>query len=198
MASTTQYSFGDRVVHTGKPEWGVGQVLAAQAATGGGAHQSLKIRFDRAGLKTLSTEFALLRRADDAPALAADAQEEADPFSAAASPLEVLTRLPEETVDPFRSIKGRIEATFALYRFTNAGASLMDWAAAQTGLMDPMVRFNRHELEEFFQRFANTRDAHLRKLLADARREDPEALAYALRHAPPGASETIRRFRSQG
>ena len=40
-----------------------------------------------------------------------------------------------------------------------------------------MTRFNRHELEEFFRRFAHNRDEHLRALLHEAKRKEPDALA---------------------
>ena len=63
-----KFSFGDRVVHAAKPEWGVGQVVGAQPISENGVSaQRLTIRFDRAGLKTLSTGFAELRPATAGP-----------------------------------------------------------------------------------------------------------------------------------
>ena len=205
MATTQTFSFGDHVVHAAKPEWGAGQVLSALAITEDGkAGQRLKIRFDRAGLKTISTIHADIRPAD-APALspeaeAADAAEQ-DELAAAAlqrNPEQVFTTLPEAVLDPFRSIEARIEATIGLYRFEPTGASLIDWAAAQSGLADPMVRFNRHELEEFFARFARARDEQLKKLLLEAKRAAPATYQKILRDPPKSAAALVRRVHAQG
>jgi hypothetical protein len=50
------------VVHAGKPEWGVGVVSSAQNVTQDGKpSQRLTIRFERAGLKTVSTAVASIR-----------------------------------------------------------------------------------------------------------------------------------------
>jgi hypothetical protein len=205
MATTQTFSFGDHVVHAGKPEWGAGQVLSALAVTEDGkAGQRLKIRFDRAGLKTISTVHADIRPAD-APALSPEAEADAaaaeDDLAAAAlqrDPEQVFTALPEATRDPFRSLEARIQATIDLYRFEPTGASLIDWAAAQSGLADPMVRFNRHELEQFFARFARARDEHLKKLLLEARRGAPAAYQKILRDPPRNAAALVRRVHAQG
>jgi len=205
MATTQTFSFGDHVVHAAKPEWGAGQVLSALAITENGrSGQRLKIRFDRAGLKTISTIHADIRPAD-APALSpeaeADAAAEEDELAAAAlhrDPEKVFAALPEAVRDPFRSLEARIEATIALYRFEPTGASLIDWAAAQSGLADPMVRFNRHELEEFFARFAKARDEHLKRLLLEARRAEPAAYQKVLRNPPRAAAALVRRVHAQG
>jgi len=131
MATTQTFSFGDHVVHAGKPEWGAGQVLSALAVTENGrSGQRLKIRFDRAGLKTISTIHADIRPAD-APALSpeaeADAAAEEDELAAAAlhrDPEKVFASLPEAVRDPFRSLEARIEATIALYRWLPEAALL--------------------------------------------------------------------------
>ena len=45
-----QWSFGDRVIHAKRPEWGVGVVTAAQSVVEDGhPAQRVTIRFDRAG-----------------------------------------------------------------------------------------------------------------------------------------------------
>ncbi|HYE03160.1 MAG TPA: DUF3553 domain-containing protein [Phycisphaerales bacterium] len=197
-----QWSFGDRVVHAKRPEWGAGVVTAAQSIVDDGAPaQRLTIRFDRGGLKTLSTSHAELEPAAARPALGEQAPDQADPRTDAGpggpdpkAAEAVLTRVPEAASDPFVPLAERLRNTLALYRFTDAGGSLLDWAAAQSGLKDPLSRFNRHELELLFKKFAFARDEHLKKLVLDARRKDPAALGEALRAAPPGAQQALRRL----
>ena len=226
MNSTKQWAFGDKVIHAGKPEWGSGVVTAVQAATHDGrACQSLTIRFDRAGVKTISTAFAKLVPASEAPILlaaaaaeappeptfapstsvarsgsaraAAAAAAESDPFSAGFVPRDhrqVMTRLPDAATDPFSTPMARLQATLALYKFTPTGASLLDWAAIQSGLADPMSKFNRHELEKFFEAFVVVRDGHLKKMVQELKRIDPAGLARALAQAPASAQHAIRRL----
>src|SRR5262249_7837693 len=104
------------------------------------------------------------------------------------------TKLPEPCTDPFSTPAARLKATVALYRFTDAGASLLDWAAAQSGLKDPMSRYNRHELEVLFQKFAFVRDEHLRRLAVEVKKKDPGEIAATLRSAPSGAHQALRRL----
>jgi len=85
-----------------------------------------------------------------------------------------------------------LQNTFALYRI-DAGSKLIEWAVAQSGLNDPMSRFSRHDLESFFQRWKFALDAHLGKLLQEARRETG-ALEDASRGAPPAAMAAVRRI----
>jgi hypothetical protein len=216
MTSTKQWAFGDKVIHAGKPEWGSGVVTAAQGTTHEGHPcQSLTIRFDRAGVKTISTAFAKLVAAGEAPILLAAAAAEAgrsapgisegssslpsavDPFSESMAPKDfrqVMSRLPDAVTDPFTTPMSRLKATFALYKFTPTGASLLDWAAIQSGLSDPMSKFNRHELEKFFEAFTVVRDGHLKKLVQELKRSDPTGLSQAISQAPPTAQQAIRRL----
>src|SRR5688500_8039150 len=130
MASR-EWGLGERLLHAGKPEWGIGEVKGAQSVLEDGQRcQRLTVRFDRAGIKTLSTLFADLRAADSAPAMPAASAPD-DPFAEAAGKdaRALLEQLPEAAQDPFRSKRARLEATLDLYRFTSAGASLLDWAA---------------------------------------------------------------------
>ncbi|MCC6322796.1 MAG: DUF3553 domain-containing protein [Phycisphaerales bacterium] len=201
------WSFGDKVVHTAKPEWGAGVVTAASSTTHEGRPcQSLTIRFDRAGIKTISTAFAKLVSASSLPTFAAASASEPADAEPAPSPLdsdnplvakdprEVMSRLPDAATDPFGTPEGRLLATLALYRFTPTGASLLDWAAAQSGLADPMSRFNRHELERFFESFVIARDNHLKKLATEMKRTNPTALARAVAQAPASAQQALRRI----
>ncbi|MCB9839220.1 MAG: DUF3553 domain-containing protein [Phycisphaeraceae bacterium] len=198
MNPTHRFQFGDRVVHAEKPEWGVGQVIGAEdLAIDGVAGQRLKIRFEREGLKSLATQMAALRPAESQTTM--ERAEAAtvpglDPGASERVVREVMTAIPEPARDPFASLTARLSATMALYRFDATGASLMDWAAAQSGLADPLSRFNRHELEELFKRYAVNRDEHLKSLLAEAKRSDPQAIAAASKGAPSAGVEAGRRL----
>jgi hypothetical protein len=188
---------GDSVVHAAKPEWGAGEVLVAEAISHEGkAVQRLTIRFSRAGTKTISTAFADLRPASEMPYLPEPTSDKPDPLAQVAltaSVEELMTKLPENATDPFRSLKQRLAFTLDLYRFAENGAALLDWAAIQTGLKDPLSRFNRHELEQWFSRFKMELDNHLKKLVKDARKQDPQALEAATAAASPTGRQALRR-----
>jgi hypothetical protein len=200
------FGFGDRVVHAGKPEWGAGVVSAAQNITQNGKPcQRLTIRFERAGLKTVSTALAAIRPADAVDAPARSVAPKAMPGGTeteqtwleeleAGNPAEIMARLPDSCTDPFQSIGNRIKATLGLFRFSDSGGSLLDWAAAQTGMKDPLSRFNRHELEQYFARFTTNRDAHLRQLALEALKKDPGCLREAAKNAPPRGVDMLRGF----
>lgn len=208
--STIEFKFGDRVVHPARPEWGIGVVTAAQNITEAGATaQRLTLRFERAGLKTISTAHAALQLAEDAQS--APSAEERPAAAAAGSAgagwlgeleggklAEAMAMLPEATRDPFSSLVARIKATMSLYRFSDQGSTLLDWAAMQTGLADPLSRFSRHELEQFFRRFAMERDNHLKRLMLESRRSNPPELPAAIAEAPKGAREALRRLHIAG
>lgn len=209
MTTTRQWAFGDRIVHAQRPEWGTGVISsAASAQHEGQTCQMLTIRFERAGLKTLSTAFAALLPANQASiahahaAIAAQerASAEPDPFTAevaaqtADQVKEALTRVPENARDPFMPFAARMKATFDLYRFGKQGGVLLDWASAQTGMADPMSLFSRHDLEQAFDRFTVNRDQHLKKLVLDFKKQDASALQKALASAPIGAQQALRRM----
>jgi hypothetical protein len=202
------FSFGDKVVHSGRPEWGTGTVAKALPDTHEGkVCQRLEIRFERVGLKTLSTGIATLIPAEDAPALLA--QQVSDPLSgsrpgdapsAGLGPTndravrELMTRLPDTLGDPFLPIRARLDIGIKLYRYNEHGGSLLDWAAAQSGLKDPMTRFSRHELEDLFRRWAMSRDEALKKLVFEAKKADPTGLSLAMRGATGKAQSMLKRF----
>lgn len=198
-----EFKFGDRLVHALKPEWGVGVVSAAQTvAENGKTCQRLTIRFDRAGLKTISTAIAELRPADEHPSADAAGAAAATPSGdvgwleqlEAGDLNERMTRLPEPTRDPFSTLAARLKATLGLWRFSEQGAPLLDWAAMQTGLKDPLARFSRHELEQFFNRFAFEREAHLKRLLLEARKQPSPEIERVKAEASPSAREAMRRI----
>lgn len=188
---------GDSVVHAAKPEWGAGEVLVAESISHEGKPvQRLTIRFSRAGTKTISTAFADLRPASEMPYLPEPASEKPDPLAQvalSASVEELMTKLPDNATDPFRGLRQRLSSTLDLYRFADNGATLLDWAAIQTGLKDPLSRFNRHELEQWFSRFKMELDNHLKKLVKDARKQDPQALEAVTAAATPTARQALRR-----
>lgn len=193
---TREWKMGDRLIHAGRPEWGVGEVRSAESATQDGTKcQRLTVRFERAGVKVLTTAYADLKTPEEMGALP---EREAEGSwldqAEAESPDERMTRLPEAATDPFRTKRSRLEATLGLYRFTGGGASLLDWATAQSGLKDPLSRFNRHQLEQFFERFKNNLDGHLRKLTFEMKREDPAGLAEAVAAAPQPARQALKRL----
>jgi hypothetical protein len=179
-------------------------VSTAQSITDAGVtSQRLTIRFERAGAKTISTLHAPLTAYAPGPAdLGARprSSEDAsmpvgsDPLSAASdlSP-ETIARLPDAATDPFSTPRRRLAATLDLYKFSDRGGSLLDWASIQTGLKDPLSRFSRHELEQLFQRFQINLDQHLRRLIRDLKRTDPAVLADASASAVPAAQQALRR-----
>ncbi len=196
--STDTFKFGDRVVHTGKAEWGEGVVTGAQPATQDGKPcQRVTVRFDRVGIKALSTALAPLQKVEDRPQIdAALANAGTDWLASVGSKqvMEIMTKLPEPATDPFASAERRLAATLGLYKFKINGGSLIDWAIQQTGLKDPLSRFNRHDLEEFFKRFENNRNQHLKKLASDMQRTDRATFDRVMSSAPPEARDALRRF----
>jgi len=254
MTTATQDKFqiGDRVLHPGKPEWGVGTVASAAGAVHeGGQCQRLGIRFDRAGLKTISTAFVSLRRASKVDSVLTEAKPSAeaerfssstvggamlgaftsgsgggarsergfggggggggsgerDPFGPPpahglpSDPRELrrkMTGIPDDAVDPFQTDAARLRAVLGLYRFEPTPGSLIDWAAAQSGLSDPLSHFSRQELEEYFGDFRRNVDKALAKAVADAARVPVDELRTIAQNAPPlgqRALQTLHRRR---
>ncbi|MFG0326151.1 MAG: hypothetical protein ACF8SC_02635 [Phycisphaerales bacterium JB037] len=210
---TRSWKAGDRLVHVRRPEWGEGTVVTAKPAVHEGSScQQLSIRFEHErGLKNILTAIADLRllagggnghRPADGPRPASTVRTEPLGRSHAPSPdaeagwLDALEReragsdlsgLPEDCTDPLLPERTRFERTLALYRFNPEGGSLIEWATAQTGLRDPLTRYNRHELEEQFSRFRRRLDDHARTL-ADAMRRTPGSGFEALLARAPEAA----------
>ncbi|MFA6045572.1 MAG: DUF3553 domain-containing protein [Phycisphaerales bacterium] len=219
MSGPTDWNKGDNVVHAAKPEWGAGEVLVAEPVVHDGRKcQRLTIRFSRGGTKTISTAFAELKPAselpriprliepdDDAPAPASankprgsapPADTEPNPLAKSAMDSEIaaiMGKLPEKATDPFTSGKARLAATLDLFKYTDSGGSLLDWAAIQTGLPDPLSRFNRHELEQWFAKFKIELEAHLRKLVRDLKKADPSGYAEVAAACPQIARGALRK-----
>lgn len=193
----TTWQRGDRVRHAGRPEWGLGSVQSAEGVVlDGKPCQRVVVAFERVGTRTLSTAFADLRSAGDLPAVANDRPDESDPMAMKLdqAPAEQrLVSIPDDATDPFATGRSRLTATLALYRFSDAGGSLLDWAAMQTGMKDPLARFNRHELEQHFRRFQVNLDVHLKKLVRDLKRQEPGLVQELSRAAGPEARQALRR-----
>jgi len=194
---TRQWSSGDRLMHSARPEWGGGVVTSVQRDSMNGKQcQKLVIRFDRVGVKTISTAHADLRPESDMPLHTPYQQDNADPFLAplGPSPKEIMLKIPDAAFDPFSTHKARLDATLKLYRFSEQGASLLDWAVMQSGLRDPMTRFNRHELEDLFTRWVMLRDEHTKKLVLEIKRTEPGLFAELGPTAPRSAQQLLRRL----
>lgn len=219
----TVFKAGDRLYHSNRPEWGQAVVVSAEPTTHEGKKcQRLTLRFERAGLKTLSTGIAPLAKFEQASTafLTAVANAEhqegyigtgmgtslsrsgsgehdvlaAKVQAAANGDLKaMLVELPDAVTDPFSTPKRRLEATLSQYRFTSHGGSLLDWAAAQTKLKDPLSHFSRQDLEDSFRRFSNKLEAHLKTLLREVRKQDPAGLAEVARTASPAGQQAMRR-----
>ena len=206
MKPQERFQFGDRVRHRKRPEWGIGSVLKVEEATvDGQSTQRLAVRFPNAGVKTLSTGHAELERVAE---IVADPlsnghgsieawdrlKESGWPDKMAARKIEeLMTTLPEDARDPFRTVRDRLAYTLQLYRFDRSGRGLVDWAVAQSGLEDPLSRFTRHELEQLFDRWAFERDNHLRRLLDECRRGGGVS-DDLLGSAPRAARDAVRRI----
>ncbi len=199
--STGPFSAGDIVRHPRRPEWGPGTIQRIETLTSGGRHdQRLWIRFPNAGLKTLLASVAELEAVQSTPlndeTLVAREMSGETGWLAEISkrkPEDAMTAIPSQASDPFSSARRRLEFTLGLYRF-DAGAKLVDWAIAQSGLGDPLSRFCRPELEELFRRWAFDRDAHLGRLLQDSElRAAPQLVQELLAKAPVSAQQAAKR-----
>jgi hypothetical protein len=197
------YRVGEEVRHAKRPEWGVGTVQRLEPARHGGiVDQRLWIRFSNAGMKVVLASVGELQRTA-APILGAEGHTLADRELrheqgwlgeiARSKPEQAMTELPPEASDPFLSLRKRLEFTIGLYRFEPVGGKLLDWAVAQSGLADPLARFNRHELEQFFLRWAHHRDQHLAKLSQECRNE-PGLFDAVMKQAPPSAHKALRKL----
>ena len=203
LMSDHQFQAGDQVRHAQRPEWGVGTVVRVEDLAANAEHrreQRLVIRFPNVGLKTLSSAHAPLQRfggdsGDRHPvAVWEKVGEESWLGSVARKKIEeAMVSLPLDARDPFIPLSKRLSFTLDLYRFGRSGRSLSDWAVAQSGLDDPLTRFTRHELEQFFDRWAAERDSHLARLLQGAPL-DPRLVNDALEAAPPQARGAVRRL----
>jgi hypothetical protein len=175
---STMYKQGDELKLCTRPEWGIGRITKVEQVTRDGERdQRIWVKFPNVGVKTILAGAAELEHLNQSNEeehtfLARENAHETGWLGeiAKAQPEEAMIALPPETTDPFASVRTRFKTLAKLYRFTPDGGSLIDWAIAQTGMDDPLSRFNRHELEEFFERWACDRDDQARQLFIEARR----------------------------
>lgn len=197
QALIREWKVGEKVLHPGKPEWGVGIVLAAEHTSQDGKRcQRLTIRFDRTGSKQLTTAFATLVEASDQHRdIIHDAHvEKVLGVGSGKLSQEDLGKLPDAATDPFMSLRKRLVNTANLFRFTPEGGSLLDWAILQTSLKDPLSHYSRHELETAFRRFQNSLDQHMRKLVKDVKRQEPGLITQVMNELTvPAAKQALRR-----
>ena len=128
----TKWSFGDRVIHADRPEWGEGQITAIQPVViEGQPTQRLTIRFERAGVKKLAAAVANIKPAGQPPVAGASAGPAAhnEPEPSDTELAERLWQLPGDARDPFISLETRLAYTLNLYRFSDQGGSLLDWGS---------------------------------------------------------------------
>lgn len=187
MSNQCAISFGDTVRHPKHPEWGTGAVTKVeQTAINGEPAIRVAVRFKSGGLKTfagaslplevMQSDFSMPGDGHLAkPAIAEVESLEQSGLTEAVEQkiMDIMLAIPLPCRDPFNTIEHRIKRTLDLYKYDLSGRGLMEWAMAQTGMDDPLTRFNRTELEVFFKQFANDRDMHLCKLakeLSDERK----------------------------
>ena len=200
---------GDKVRHPARPEWGVGVITRTEVFTGeGGSDQRLWVKFPSIGVRTLIASVAKLELVEAAVDETASVyarptitQVDAAKGGLAADtafrkPEDLMTSLPLDATDPFATIKTRLERTLKLYRFDGSAARLIDWAVAQSGLDDPLSRFNRQELEVLYKRWLFNLDAHLVRLMQEARHEG-SLIETTAKGAPPLGQQTVQRLRSR-
>lgn len=204
--SRRKFEYGDSVRHPKRPEWGIGSVVKAEdVAVDGEMTQRVNVRFPNGGLKTLNTSQATIEIVqDEGRAPVEDASESFDDLHRMSqtewlAPIaqkkieEAMLNLPLASRDVFSSLESRLNATIALYRFDRSGHGLIDWAVAQSSLADPLSRFSRHELEQYFDRWSMEREQHLLKLLKEAS-ATPEMVRKQLEQAPAEARRTMQRL----
>lgn len=175
----TSWQVGARVIHPAKPEWGVGTITQAAGDTQRPGAQRLTVRFERAGVKTLSTAFAPLRSPEGGrvPLGAPDTAEEAAHLAAILEDRRAkLVRVPDACTDAARPATERLRESVRLACFDRQGSGLLDWAASVTELPDPLSHFHRHELESARERFQREISRHAQSLVRELVRVDPTGL----------------------
>jgi hypothetical protein len=200
------YRQGDELKLCSRPEWGTGKVTKVEHLTRDGERdQRLWVKFPNVGMKTILAGAAQIERVGEPRSDEDDHSFAAREMSHQGGwlgeimkdrPEEAMTSLPQECSDPFTSVRKRLERTLTLFRFEASSSSLIDWAIAQTGLDDPLSRFNRHELEAFFEQWRRARDAQARELTDEARR-NRENVNDLIQKAPPGAKAALQGSRSR-
>lgn len=203
----TSIVFGDRVVHATFREWGTGTVIKVEnAVIKGEPAVRVTVRFKNVGLKTFIGDSMPLEVLADGhvmpgdgnrirPAIAEVEDLEKSGLTQAVEQklLDIMVAIPVACRDPFNTIEHRLRRTLDLYKFDLTGRGLMEWATSQTGMDDPLTRFNRTELEVYFNQFAHDRDQHLSKLLQEIR-GDSTILDQLVAKAPESARRAVAKM----
>jgi len=179
--SVIEVKKGDRVRLATRPEWGHGEVLSViSTIIDEQPTRKVRIRFVRAGV----------REVIDSPSLTLDEDGPVnlDPASLA----ERMTTLPQPLRDPLRSLSDRFRETGAMFRFNGRGGSLIDWAATQTGLVDPLSALPRHDIEDAFVRFRRALDEHLWSLGRQMKQENEAEFRRIALQMPDDAQAVLR------
>ncbi len=199
MISPTLYTQSMQVRHRQRPEWGQGAITRIETLTRAGVRdQRLWIKFENAGLKTLlalGADLEILEGSGAAEHTFA-AREIASEGGwlgqiAKTRPEEAMSQLQPDASDPFLTPERRLKVLLSLYRFDST-ARLIDWAVAQSGLGDPLSRFNRTQLEAFYKDWTRERDVTLHRLVSEYRRRR-EPFEHLLEGAPRAALNIINR-----
>ena len=200
------YRQGDELKLCTRPEWGTGKVTKVEHLTRDGERdQRLWVKFPNVGMKTILAGAAEIERVgeplsgdDDHSFAARELSHESGWLGEIMKdrPEEAMTSLPPECSDPFTSLQKRLERTLSLFRFEASGSSLIEWAIAQTGLDDPLSRFNRHELEAFFDQWRRARDEQTRRLVEESRK-NREDVSELIQRAPVSARNALQGSRSR-
>jgi hypothetical protein len=202
----TMYKKGDRVRHPSRPEWGVGLITKIEVVARERTNDlRLWVRFASVGEKTLLASAAALEVVDDqGHSNSVHARPTLDSLQVThgggwlgsitkRTPEELMTTLPGEASDPFVPVQKRAEYLLKLYRFDGSPARLIEWGVAQSGVDDPLSRFNRQELEQLYKRWLFNLEVQTKKLIQDLRREGI-IIDTLLPTAPPLAQRTIPRL----
>ena len=194
MTQSVLWASGQKVRHPARPEWGEGEIIGAERAIHDGAPcQRLRVRFERAGLKSLLTAVVRLEASvsKSAPTQESSPRGWLEELESQREKPGDLTQLPPEAFDPLSSRIDRARAVLGLYRFSAHGGSLVEWAAMQTGLKDPLSAYTRPQLEQQFAVFERRREEALRALARELAKSDPGALEALTRAAPPAARRAL-------
>jgi hypothetical protein len=203
----TTIAFGDRVIHPKFPEWGSGAVIRVEStAVQGEPTTRITVRFSSAGLKSFVGDALPLEvlsnghempgdRATLKPAISAVEDLERSGLTQAVEQklIEIMHSIPLACRDPFNTSEHRLRRTLELYKYDLSGRGLMEWAMAQTGMDDPLTRFNRTELEAFFKQYTYELDQHLSKLLSEMR-EEVDLVQQIVSKAPPRAQKAVAKL----
>ncbi len=201
--------FGDRVRHNTRPEWGIGDVVKVESVHADGQPiPRITVRFPSEGLKVLTGESTPLEPIAEDRAAAGESGHRRPPIAeiedlersgmttaVERKIQEMMLAIPLPCCDGFNAPDFRLKRTLDLYRFDLSGRGLMDWAIMQTGMDDPLTRFNRTELESWLKRWSFERDNVLAGILNDMR-DDKAAVDAMLRAAPQSARRAVNRIRS--